>query len=333
MWLRPAAAEYCRGRIAVLTPASAAAFEALLSTALDTETRLAAFSGGVGGGGTAAESAPPPAASPCPHRCLSLLRHPYRAAWVRETAIALHEGRTLAGRVRAPPTRKQMAADPTAAAGQDGGAPAADGIYDFSYLSWEAEDDAHLQLQLPRRKLQEQPPPHTAVWRLAMAQLLRHCAEKAEWDAADRATKALRAAAEVQAATTVAGGVSVGDCSSSGAAGEEPPKRRQLPSRAARPKQQPVGSSSRSAPPAAPFAPASEGDKLRRYAAVMCVAKWAETTKSLRGARRAEVEAQAALEAARAHAEEVLAELELEQARPPYMPHTVSQAAGEGELG
>jgi hypothetical protein len=57
--------------------------------------------------------------------------------------------------------------------------------------SWEAEDDAHLQLVLPAgQKKEGPPPPLTPVWRLAMARLLRRCAEEAEWDAADRATKA-----------------------------------------------------------------------------------------------------------------------------------------------
>lgn len=360
-WVRPAAAEHCRRRLADLRTESAAAFEALAAIALDAEVRHAFDSsngGGVGGGraeaeggGLAAECEQPGTSSSaaaavarrpppqCPHRRLAVLRRPWRAAWVRETAMALHEGRPLPGRVR--PVRKQLRlaaaaaeegtedgpAASTAAAAvakdlREGDHPTLD---EYSEEMFQAgHDGAHLLLELPlppppppeagvaRRRL-----PRTVVWRLGMARLLRRCAEEAEWDAADRATKALRAAMEAAAGggDGGAGGGEPSAPSSAACSPEEsaapPPSKRRRGSAAA------VGRRRHSrgepqvpgdAPPSAPEA-ASERDKLQ-YAAVVCVGNWAETTAALREARAAEGEAEAAMEAARAQAERMLASLE-----------------------
>jgi hypothetical protein len=102
--------------------------------------------------------------------------------------------------------------------------------------------------------------------------------------------------------------VDPGGCSE---AAPGPSKRQQLPLSAAPLKQQQDCSPQQGVPPPlSASGPASSRDKLR-YAAVMCVGKWAAATAFVREgtAQVAEAGAEAALKAARAQAEGMLVSL------------------------
>lgn len=375
--IRLAAREIAQLRLRNLRPRRVASFEAALDAALIREVDRAH---------TVSVDAEAASAHLRLHRRLAVLRHRWRAAWVREAAFASLEGRELVGRKLSPEENEERdlaAADAAADASGGGAAPAAlagdappaateqesedeeddDGLHQqgaaadaaaggdstagpaaprsassirranarqslavrtagppfalsrfvsnrqrgcswlragcvhsprpqfASFLGGTATVDQYFSGSAvpppvqPGRRLH----PHTAVWKLALARLLRRCAEAAEADAADRTTKAVRAAVE--------GPLSAVDLSSTEAAGAA--KR----SRVLRSGGKIKGSGA--AVGAAAIA-ASEGDKLR-YAALVCVAKWTDILQALSEARRGEAAAEAALEAAREQARAVVA--------------------------
>lgn len=322
-WLRPAMREVGQRRLGELTEADVAAFESRLEAALDliTATEAKARPGGQEAGQEGCGDS-----SLRPHRRLAVMRDARRATRVREEAFAALRGRALfesrrpsaweGGRAGEGSSsseesgeeheeeNKQPASLPGGVQQQQGengeassaeaAAPSAAGVGGVAPAAGGNGEGQQRRRNTPARRRKH---PHREVWRLAIARLLRRCAEDAEVDAADRATKAVRAAVECRG-----GGPSPAAAAAHGGGAARRSRQRTdgAPAAAVSSGATTAGAASAAAAAAAALPPAGamESDKLR-YAAVMCVAKWAQITQAVKEAHEEVTSAEAALEEAR----------------------------------